>query len=235
MNEKALYVFFTALMLVASSVSAGVGNTIPVKGKHYNLNIISVDKHGEVGDSVGHTLFVKLNGKTKITMTQDPDGGFKVTDRNGLDGKATFNIASGHYNVYAVALGKPGGWTNISAHGNFTDEKTGSKMMLLGYVKLTRESGKPQSVNINELFYVDVTLCTGVDDDGNCIEWVVYEDYWVFDIDELLEYYWDYDNHGLRLLQTRFYECTLDPTGTVQDYCRWSNGTPIDSKKTIIS
>ncbi len=237
MKEKTLIGTILAMLLIAASIaSAGVGNTLQgVNGKHYNLNIIGVDKHGEVGNSMGHTLFVKLNGKTKIVMTQDPDGEFKVTDRNGLDGRAEFNIAPGHYNVYAAALGKPGGWSEITSYGNFTDAETGSNLMLLGYVKLTRNTGKPSSVNINELFYVDVTLCTAVDEFGSCTAWMIYEDYWVFDIDELLEYYWDYDNDGLKLLQVRFYECTLDPSGLAEDYCRTADGNPIDSRKTVVS
>ncbi|MEK6934512.1 MAG: hypothetical protein AABW46_01410 [Nanoarchaeota archaeon] len=222
-------------ILLVSTVFAGVGNTIPVNGKHYNLNIIGAKNVGDVGDSNGHTLFVKLNGKTKIVMTQDPDGQFKVTDRNGLDGQASFNLAPGHYNIYATALGKPNGKVHIDAMGEFEDAVEGSTLILLGYVDISRNKGSPQSLNINELFYVDVTLCTAVDAEGNCIEWVTYEDYWVFDIEELLEYYWDYNNDGLKLLQVRLYECELDPTGQAEDYCRWSDGTPINSKKTIIS
>ena len=222
-------------LLVLSVVSAGVGNSIPVQGKHYNLNIIGAKNIGDVGDSMGHTLFVKLNGKTKIMMAQDPNGEFKVTDRNGLDGTAKFNIAPGHYNVYAAALGKPNGKAHIDAYGNFTDAVDGSTLILLGYVDIARSKGQPQSVNINQLFYVDVTLCTAVDAEGSCTEQVVYEDYWVFDIAELLEYYWDYTNNGLKLLQVRFYGCTLDPSGQASDYCRWGDGTPITSTKTILS
>jgi hypothetical protein len=222
-------------VLLVSGAFAGVGNTIPVRGKHYNLNIIGAKNVGQVGDSNGHTMFVKLNGKTKIIMTQDPDGEFKVTDRYGLDGQAEFNIAPGYYNIYAAALGKPNKNVDITAWGEFEDMETGTKLLNLGYVNLARNKGKPMSVNINQLFYVDVTLCTAVDEFGVCTEWVTYEDYWVFDIDELLEYYWDYDNKGLKLLQVRFYECTLDPTGEASDYCRWANGDPIDSRKTVVS
>ena len=218
-----------------STVFAGVGSTIPVNGKHYNLNIIGAKNVGDVGASDGHTMFVKLNGKTQIIMTQDPLGEFKVTDRNGLDGKAAFNIAPGHYNVYAVALGKPNGKVHIDAYGNFSDAVDGTKLILLGYVDISRSAGKPVSMNINNLFYVDVTLCTAVDSYGSCTQQVQYQDYWVFDIAELLEYYWDYDNNGLKLLQVRFYGCTLDPTGTASDYCRWGDGSPIDSKKTLIT
>ena len=218
-------------LLIGPGVYAGVGNSIPVNGKHYNLNIIGAKNIGSIGDSNGHTLFVRLNGKTKITMTQDPEGNFKIVDRNGLDGRAEFNIAPGHYNIYATGLGKPGGSVHIDAWGEFEDQETGSNLLLLGYVDLSRDKGKPQSTNINNLFYVDVTLCTAVDGDGNCIEWVEYQDYWVFDIEELLEYYWDYNNNGLKLLQVRFYECTIDPTGEASDYCRWNDGTPISPSK----
>ena len=227
-------------LFLSSVVLAGVGNNdkngFQVNGNHYNLNIIGKDKHADVGDSNGHTMFVLENGKTRIYMTQNESGVFDVVDRNGLDGRAEFNIAPGHYNIYARALGKPGGKVKIDAYGNFTDALEGTQLILLGYVNINRTKGKPQSVNINELFYVDVTLCLAVDPDtGACTKWVEYEDFWVFDIDELLEYYWEYNSKDLKLLQVRFYECTLDATGTADDYCRWANGDPIDSKKTVIA
>jgi hypothetical protein len=236
-NTKTLVLvaFVSLLVLGFGLVSAGGKAGDGVNGKHYNLNIIGAKNVGSIGDSMGHTMFVKLNGKTKVLMTQDPEGEFKVTDRNGLDGTARFNIAPGHYNIYATGLGKPGGSAHVDAYGEFSDAVDGSTLVLLGYVDISRSKGKPQTMNINELFYVDVRLCTEVNEEGTCTEWVEYEDYWVFDIDELLEYYWDYNNSGLKLLQVRFYECTLDPTGEASDYCRWSDGTPIDSKKRIIS
>jgi len=237
-----------ALGMLASVAVAGVGNSIPkgLRGEHYTLNIIGVelkeDKDKAVGDSKGHTLFVPLWGKCKINMTQDPDGEFKVVDRNGTDGVAEFNIAPGYYNVFAAALGKPNRGVRITSWGEFEDAlaEGGTVLLDLGVVDLTREKGKsPQSVNISELFFVDVMLCleTGEDADGNaiCVKWVEYTDYWVFDIDELLGYYWDYDNTnnpdegligGLKLLQVRFYPCTLDCTGTASDYCRWATVSP---------
>jgi hypothetical protein len=33
-----------------------------------------------------------------------------------------------------------------------------------------------------------------------------YTNEWIFDIPELLEYWWDYNNANLKLLQVRFYE-----------------------------
>jgi uncharacterized lipoprotein NlpE involved in copper resistance len=245
MKKKLIIVAVGALvvcgLLLSSGVFADVGNNdkngFQVNGPHYNLNIIGVDKHGEVGDSSGHTMFVKLDGKTKIIMTQNESGVFDVVDRNGLDGRAEFNIAPGHYNVYARALGKPGGKAKITAYGNFTDAVEGTKLEWLGCVDINRTKGKqPQSVNINELFYVNVTIST-LDEEGNIVT-VVYEDFWVFDIPELLEYYWDYNNGGLKLLQVRFYECKLinpDDYGNTaeypKDYCRWGDGSPIVSMR----
>jgi hypothetical protein len=225
-------------LLVSTIALAGVENNNKngwqVNGAHYNLNIIGKDRHADVGDSDGHTMFVKEDGKTQIYMTQGDE--FKVLDRNGLKGSAEFQIAPGYYNVYAIARGKPNGKVNISATGNFTDAESGYQLLSLGFVDLSREKKKPQSENINELFYVDVTLCIAVNETtGACEEWVVYEDYWVFGIEELLEYYWDYDNDGLKLLQVRFYECQLinpddydnDPELYPKDYCRWDDGLPI--------
>ena len=234
--------FLSSVVLAGNGVGNNDKNGFQVNGKHYNLNIIGKDKHADVGDSSGHTMFVRENGKTRIYMTQNDSGVFDVVDRNGLDGRAEFNIAPGYYNIYARALGKPGGKVKIDAYGNFTDAQEGSKLILLGYVNINRTKGKPQSVNINELFYVDVTLCTVFNaTSGTCEEWVTYEDYWVFDIDELIEYYWEYNNDGLKLLQVRFYECTLVTPDEIEsgdypkDYCRWAGGEPIDSKKTVIS
>ena len=186
-------------LFLSSVVLAGNGNDLP-SGKHYNLNIIGVDKEDmPVGNSMGHTLFVNLEKPTKIYMTQDPEGVFKVVDRNGLDKDgAEFNIAPGHYDVYARALGTPGGEVKITSYGEFEDD-TGNPIFKLGEVDISRETGKPKTVNINKLFYVNVDLLV----DGVPVS---YTNTWVFDIGELLEYYWDYDNKGLKLLQVRFYE-----------------------------
>lgn len=39
---------------------------------------------------------------------------------------------------------------------------------------------------------------------------------WIFNVPQLQEYFWDYDNNGLRLMQTRFYETTCGSFTTVQ-------------------
>ncbi len=233
-------------LLLSSGVLADVGNNnkngFQVNGNHYNLNIIGAETVGNVdngnGNSMGHTMFVDLYGMTKIIMTQGDE--FKVVDRCGVDekpAKTEFMIAPGTYNVYARALGKPNKHVEICSYGEFQEYDT-TNILWLGCVDVkdtTREKGKPKSVNINELFYVDVILSI-LDEEGNIVT-VEYKDFWVFDIDELIEYYWEYDNDGLKLLQVRFYECRLinpaDYPGEnyPKDYCRWGNGDPIVSKK----
>ena len=201
---KTLSIAALILCLTVVYAFAGVGNEMP-SGPHYNLNIIGSKTSKDVGESMGHTLFVKLNGKTRIYMTQDPDGQFVVVDRDGTDGVAEFNIAPGHYDVYARALGKPNGEVHIESWGEFEDDQ-GLKVIKLGEVDLSREKKKPVTVNINHLFYVTVTLCVDYNEvTGVCDETVTYTNEWVFDIAELLAYYWEYYNTDLKLLQVRFY------------------------------
>lgn len=192
--------------------TAGVGNGMP-SGPHYNLNIIGVKTTQEikqVGNSMGHTLFVKLNGGTRIYMSQSQDGSFQVTDRNGLDGTARFNIgdsnptdARTHYLVFARGLGKPNGSVTITPGATFTDE-TAVPNFYLDDVTISRVAGKPKTENITGLFYVDVTI----DPDGAAgpLDPIAFNHSWIFDIPYLLEYWWDYVNNNLKLLQVRFYE-----------------------------
>jgi hypothetical protein len=201
---KSLIIAVVVVSLTTAYAFAGVGNEMP-SGPHYNLNIIGSKYEKDIGQSMGHTLFVKLRGKTRIYMTQATDGQFVVVDRDGTDGTAEFNIAPGHYDVYARALGKPGGEVHIESWGEFEDDED-VKLFKLGEVDLSREKKKPVTVNINELFYVTVTLCVDYDEVGGvCNEYVTYTNEWVFDIAELLEYYWEYYNTDLKLLQVRFY------------------------------
>jgi hypothetical protein len=34
----------------------------------------------------------------------------------------------------------------------------------------------------------------------------VFSNVWIFNVEELLSYYWDYDNNGLKLMKVRFYQ-----------------------------
>jgi hypothetical protein len=60
-------------------------------GWHFNLQLIAVPKGKSVDgtDSQGRRIFVKLDGKTRILLSEGP---FEVVDFNGTDGQAAFKL-----------------------------------------------------------------------------------------------------------------------------------------------
>lgn len=182
--------------------------------QHYHLNIIGVqkEKNGDFDGNNGHRIFVDLrrNGGNASRINLYEGDSFKVLDANATGGSdASFqlpnpgDVAGGNpvYNVYFRALGKPGG---------------GAKMLTCAYFE--NSDGTVEDVNeycTNEL---DVTATKGkktfqdassqlltvdiqnfIAEDGTVIDGV----YNLFD-DTLQDYYWEYDNNGLKLLQLRF-------------------------------
>jgi hypothetical protein len=184
------------------------GNGAP-SGAHYNLNLIGVPKNktADMTDNNGRRIFVKLWGKTKIWLGEGED--FTVLDANGTDGNgATFQLPNPDpdndgvtlYSVFARALGKPGGQSSTTTcfqaevDGNLEDYCSMYSMVLV------RGTGKSTFENVSkELLYVYVDT----DDDGSVERYHIFDD--VFD-DTLENYFWDYDNQGLKLVQLRFYE-----------------------------
>ena len=192
------------------------GNDAP-SGAHYNLNIIGMAK-GKTADMTvdnGHRIFVNLWGNSKIMLKEGDD--FMVLDANGTDGTASFQLpnpdpdgdGTTSYSIWLRALGAPGGKAVITtcADADLTD----------GYYQvcsaefLTVESTKGPSKFTNEsktllTIYVDEAF-TFTDGDENEVTIPVGR-YPIFDpIFE--DYFWSYDNDGLKLLQMRFY-----PIGT---------------------
>jgi len=182
------------------------GNGAP-SGAHYNLNIIGVprDKTADMDNNNGHRIFVKLDGKTKILLMEGDD--FQVLDANGTDGNgAKFQLPDPDpeddlvlwYSVYARALGRPGGksFTTTCFEDTF-----GVTYCSGDTLKLERKKGKSTFTNVSKEL---LTLCLEYDEFGNCINRVG-----LFD-DEAWQYFWDYDNHGLKLAQLRFYPIETD-------------------------
>jgi hypothetical protein len=183
---------------VRGSTSGG-GNGAP-SGAHYNLNLIGTDsKSPNLTGGDGHRIFVPLSGSTKIELTE---GDFAVLDANGTDGSASFqlpnpdvnNTGTTTYSVYARALGKPGGSSKTTTCA--TDPTTGELWCSVYTSVQTRTSGKQTFTNVSkELLYI----YADINGDGTL------ERYNLFN-DALQDYYWQYDNTGLRLLQLRFYD-----------------------------
>lgn len=180
------------------------GNGAP-SGSHYTLNIIGVsqDKSSAMDGNNGSRIFVPLWGSTKINLSV---GDFGVLDANGTDGVAAFQLPNPdpendgvtEYSVYARALGTPGGSSTTTTCA--TDPVTGEEVCSTEQMVLVRSKGKSTFENVSrELLYVYVDL----DGDG------VTERYNLFN-DRLEDYFWDYDNKGLKVAQLRFYEQPTD-------------------------
>ena len=140
----------------------------------------------------GNVIFVKLWGAdTKIWLTAGDT--FLVTDKDGTDGSAGLQLMDPYpgetttavYRIFVRALGKPGGSMTITS--GFVDE-FGNSWYSLESVSLERHKGQLTTV------YVDITD----DATDNPVR------YYLFD-NELWNYFWNYDNNGLKLLQVRIY------------------------------
>lgn len=181
--------------------SAATGNGAP-SGAHYNLNIIGVSKEKSGVDmtSDGHRIFVPLQGKSNIWL-QAGDS-FKVLDADGTDGSARLqmmdpypgNTTTATYQIYVRALGKPGGSMKMTS--GFVDAD-GSVWYSLENVTMTRTKGKAvfsdKTLQLTTV-YADITD-DGIDNPQR---------YNLFD-NSTYNYFWNYDNNGLKLLQLRMY------------------------------
>jgi len=207
---------------------AVTGNGAPA-GPHYSLNIIGVEK-GKNPDMTGsqrHTIFVALGSPsgavtTKIFLTQ---GDFRVCDGNGFDeatdcsgntiapAGAVFqlpcntnlpveagvdlipcddpNAANAAYEIWARALGKPGGSATITTCA--TD--AAGTICSTENVLLVRAKGKSTFTNVTKEL---TSLLAQLDLDPNLERVALFAG-------DFEEWFWRYDNKGLRLAQIRFY------------------------------
>ena len=188
------------LVTVVAATPAGAGNGAP-SGSHYNLNLIGVSK-GKTADltsSNGHRIFVPLSGNCKINLSI---GDFQVLDGNCTDGPSAFqlpdpdpdNDGTTAYSVYARALGKPGG--SAVATTCQTDPATNEEWCSTENVVLVRDTGKSSFQNVSKEL---LSLCLDTDGDLICDTRT-----FLFD-DSTKDYFWSYDNNGLKLAQLRFY------------------------------
>ena len=222
---------FAALLMVTTAVAQ---NRNPCPGdKEYQFNIIGMakGKNPPMTNNDGHRIFVALNGTTKIFMTGDTDPNtaglqcgskFDVLDANGTDNDgakllvpcdpltATNLDPNVCFDVYATPLGTPGGHTNVDVVCTFDATCLGCNIdggsCDTGNIDFDLEghNGKPVTENITSVFRasgcIDVGGEVGVCDAGD----IRFSNEWIFNIAQLEEYYWDYDNAGNRLVQIRF-------------------------------
>jgi len=208
-----LVVVTVALAGLSTIASAGGGNGAP-SGPHYNLNLIGVprEKTADMDNNSGHRIFVKLWGKTKIMLCESGVGtdcadveGYQVLDANGTDGVASFALPDPDpendgvtvYSVWARALGKPGGKADMNTCA--WDPVAGEEVCSVEVLYLERTKGQQKFRDVSKyLLYIYVDL------DGSGVK-----RYPLFD-DALEDYFWSYDNQGLKLVQLRFYPIPSD-------------------------
>lgn len=182
-----------------SDASASLkGNGAPA-GKHFNLNLIGVPKNKTATITSGNRIFLPLEGSAKVLLSQ---GDFLVIDANGTDGSAAFQLpapdADGDgvtsYSVFARALGKPNG--SIKANTCASDIVSGELVCSLETLVQVRTKGKSSFSNVSREL---LSISADIDGDGT-VERVP-----LFD-SRLEDFFWDFDNQGLKLLQLRFIE-----------------------------
>lgn len=239
MKRPSLFLAMIVLLALAMPGFAGVGQGL--SGPHYNLNIIGVSRDKTVPDmqdSGRHTIFVPLT--TEGTVPRDVKIYFKtgevfqVLDGNATDdGRALIQVPYQYcddlgagctdllsYDVYAVGLGKPHGYAIVEAECAWDDVTYGvcTETLLMNNFEIRRtnnNSNKPRVENITDVFRA--TGCLDVNQSGVCDTGdVEFADMWIFNIPQLAEYFWDYDNYGLKLMQVRFYPTTSGSIQTVR-------------------
>ena len=191
------------LSLMPAVALAGNGNGLP-SGPHYNLNIIGTnDKTAPMDDNNGHRIFVKLQGNSKIYLTE---GDFAVLDANGTDSNgAKFSLPNPDpdqdgetwYSVYCRLRGTP----NKEISFQTVAELEGEKYVGMKMVRVREQgNGKNKFENVSKyLLYVAVEI------DG-VVKYVP-----IFSPNlEGATWYWDVNNQGCKLVQLRFYEVETD-------------------------
>jgi hypothetical protein len=200
-----------ALTFFGSNSVAQTGNGAP-SGSHYNLNIIGVPngKSPNLTGGNGGRIFVPESGSTQIDLTM---GDFQVLDANGTDGTAAFQLpnpddGSGNltYSVWVRALGKPGGSASMTTC--FTETLTNTTWCNSGVlgVGLKRLAGGQKFVDVSGQL---LQVCANVSTTPTVT---------ILQLVPLFSslgtnYFWQYDNTGLKLVQMRFYPISTTPIG----------------------
>jgi len=216
---------FTAVLVATGLAASALADGINLNGPHYNLNIIGVEnpKTAPMTGSDRHTIFVGLGKKSSVASNiYLAPGPFDVCDGNAFDAAhsctgdvianqgAVFQLpcnsavptASGcpggtfsaDYQIWGRALGKPGGSVTMKTCG--TDD-TGALVCSTGSALFTRGKGKSGFFDVTTSL-TTINACFDVAGVVTC------ETVSLFD-PVLQDFFWQYSNNGLRLLQLRFY------------------------------
>jgi hypothetical protein len=206
----------TIVLAVGTAAAlAQTGNFAP-SGAHYNLNILGKEQcpTDPMTNGNGHVIFVLLNGGdaatnltgklasniskvNKIFLEPSPDNStFAVLDGNACDSNgALFELPnpSAGYTIWARALATPGGSATMTTCA--TDPTNNEVVCSTMNVLLTRKTGSSKFQNVTP----QLTTMTFINPaTGSPITVSIFDP-------SLIDYFWNYENNGLRLAQLRFY------------------------------
>jgi hypothetical protein len=168
-----------------------------------------------------------LDKINKILLTPNTNDEFGVLDANATDSDgAEFTMPDDvrtEYKVYARALGTPGGKAAITLCANETDQTVDGgtsdieTWCSINQAVLTRKAGKPTAEDVTDELFT-LTILIDVDDvkDAKLVVCLAnaslidagdtelqYADVPIFHTC-FEDYFWNYDNNGLKLLQLWF-------------------------------
>jgi len=217
----------------AGAGTATTGNGAP-SGSHYTLNIIGVPK-GRTADMTGNNgsrIFVLLNGGedatslngtpykdldkvNTISLTPAPPGeSFQVLDANATDSTgAAFQLpadVSSSWTVWARALGTPGGSAiQTTCAESIYDATAGQIFCSDQSAMYFRTKGVKSSFTpvTNQLLFLNLTVDSATMPGlASCLGVTGVQSLAVSLFNSCFQnYFWNYDNNGLKLLQLRFY------------------------------
>ncbi len=216
MKKAVLIAFGLAVGTTAALAQTQTGNGA-TSGAHYNLNILGKrdcapadfqdsNRHtiqvyltgGDAVADINGTLALNLDKKNKIYLQGGEN--FQVLDGNACNG-ALFMLPTNYtYKTYARALGTPGGFAGmttcaIDTNGTPDDPTDDVVVCSMNTLDLTRTKGQ-QKFQVTDALTTITFVVDGVTTTVSLFDPALYG------------YFWNYENHGLRLAQIRFYPVT---------------------------
>jgi hypothetical protein len=213
------------------------GNGAP-SGSHFNLNIIGVSKNksARMDNNDGRRIFTQLWGGDDAATLNDQlvkdisrlnkiflqpattKHTFNVVDANATDANgALFQLppnVSSTWNVYARALGKPGGKSStttcaaVPGADGILGTKDDEVLCSLRTLTMMSTAGQSTFKDVSgELLFIQMVVDPVMDPAlASCLK-VTERKTMTLPIFHgcLAGYFWNYDNNGLKLLQLRFY------------------------------
>ncbi len=203
------YRMAVAILLLAATLtiplafaSQGVTGNGGPSGPHYNLNIIGIEKGGSASStSNGHVIFVPLWGNCKIDLQM---GDYQVIQPNCLADNALFQLpnpdtGTGYlaYSVWVRAVTSKG---SALMQTCFTDTSVSPSQTFCNAGNLIVSLNKVTPPKFTDVSKQLLQICVS----GSLQP--------IFK-NSLFDYFWYYQNTGLRLAQFRFYPISTTAIG----------------------